>query len=177
MKLSQHFCNYWKNWRQVSNWYVFLIFTNHINPACATYVLKIRQRHSHRIHVFIFPFKISRDSESFISYGIMPHTFGAKKETVSVPYLIEFTLRLVRTLFPRKPLLLYLSTKISFIRGEESSCKNLYACNVSMLYCDRLILLKQFWRRWWLAIICNSQWLLVYSIYFIIKASAIEHPN
>ena len=28
--------------------------------------------------------------------------FGAKKETVSLPYLTEFTLRLVRTLFPGK---------------------------------------------------------------------------
>ena len=77
----------------------------------------------------------------------MHHIFGAKKETASVPYLTEFTLRLVRTLFPRKPQLLYLSTKISFIRGEESPCKNLYVCNGSMLYCDRVILLKQFLKR------------------------------
>ena len=48
----------------------------------------------------IFLLKISRDSESFISFGKMFYIFGDKKETVSVPYLTEFTLRLVRTLFP-----------------------------------------------------------------------------
>ena len=46
--------------------------------------------------------KISRDSESFMSLGKMSHIYGAKKETVSTPYLTEITLRLVRTLFPRK---------------------------------------------------------------------------
>ena len=51
---------------------------------------------------FDFSLKISRDSESFMSFGNMSHIVGAKKETVSVPYLTEFTLRLVRTLFPRK---------------------------------------------------------------------------
>ena len=56
----------------------------------------------------------------------MSHIFGAKKETASVPYLIEFTLRLVGTLLPRKLQLLFLSTNILFIRGGESPCKNLH---------------------------------------------------
>ena len=47
----------------------------------------------------IFLLKVSRDSESFMFFGKMSHIFGAKKETVSLPYLTEFTLRLVRTLF------------------------------------------------------------------------------
>ena len=63
---------------------------------------RARARHSSGIHFFIFLLKISRDSESFMSFGNMSHIFGAKKETLSVPYLTEFTLRLVKTLFPRK---------------------------------------------------------------------------
>ena len=55
----------------------------------------------------------------------MSHIFGAKKETLSVPYLTEFTLRQVRTLFPRK-LIVVSFHKISFIRGGERPCKNLY---------------------------------------------------
>ena len=55
---------------------------------------------------FIFLLSISRDSESFISFVKMSHIFGVKKETVSVPYLTEFSLRLVNeesvTLFCRK---------------------------------------------------------------------------
>ena len=35
-------------------------------------------------------------------FGKMSPIFGTKKESVSVPYLTEFTLHLVRTLFPRK---------------------------------------------------------------------------
>ena len=101
--LSWYFHNYWKaNWRQLSKWYVSLIFTTQINPTCGTYVLQSLQWHSDGIHFFIFLLKISRDSESFMSFGKMSHIFGAKKGTVSVPYLTEFTLRLVRTLFPRK---------------------------------------------------------------------------
>ena len=59
-----------------------------------TYVLQSLQGHSDGIHFFIFHLKISRDSESFISFGKMSHIFAAKKETVSVPYLTEFTLLL-----------------------------------------------------------------------------------
>ena len=100
-----------------------MIFTTQINPTCSTYVLQSLQGHS---DFFLFLLKISRNSESFMSFGKMFHIFGAKKETVSVPYLTELTLRLVRTLFPRKLQLLFLSIKISFIRGGESPCKNLY---------------------------------------------------
>ena len=35
-------------------------------------------------------------------FSKMFHIFGAKKETFSVPYLTEFTLCLVKTLFPRR---------------------------------------------------------------------------
>ena len=64
-----------------------------------------------------------------MSFGKMYHIFGAKKETVSVPYLTEFTLRLVSTLFSRKLKLLFLSTKISFIRGgQKCPCKNGVLC-------------------------------------------------
>ena len=73
-----------------------------INSTCGTYVLQSLQGHSDGIQFLIFPLKISRDSESFMSLGKMSHIFGAKKETVSVPYLTEFTVRLVRKLFPRK---------------------------------------------------------------------------
>ena len=66
------------------------------------YVLQSLQGHSDGIHFLIFLLKISRDSESFMSFGKMSHIFRAKKETVSVQYLTEITLRLVRTLFPRK---------------------------------------------------------------------------
>ena len=50
---------------------------------------------------FIFRLKIYIDLESFIFFGKMSDIFGAKKETISVSYLTEFTLRLARTLFPR----------------------------------------------------------------------------
>ena len=82
---------------------------------------------------FIFLLKISRDSESFISFGKIFHIFGAKKETISVPYLTQFSLRLVRTLFPRKLSLLFISTKISFAKGGESSCKNFYVSVAGIL--------------------------------------------
>ena len=52
--------------------------------------------------IFDFSFDFSRDSESFMSFGKMSHIFGAKEETVPIPYLTQFTLSPVGTLFPRK---------------------------------------------------------------------------
>ena len=45
----------------------------------------------------------------------------------------------------------FLSTKISFIRGVENPCKNLYVSVARVLifsrvYCGRLIFLKQLWK-------------------------------
>ena len=77
-------------------------FTTQINPTCRTYVLQSLQGHTDRIYFLIFLLKISRDLESFISFGQMSHIFGDKKEIASVPHLTEFTLLLARTLFPRK---------------------------------------------------------------------------
>ena len=74
----------------------------------------------------IFLLKMSGDSEWFISYAKMNHIFGDKKETVPVPNHTEFILCLVRTWYPRKLYMLFFSTKVSLIRGEESPCKNLY---------------------------------------------------
>ena len=132
------------------------------------------------IQFLIFLLKISRDAESFMAFGKMSHIFGPKKETVSVPYLTEFTLRLVRTLFPRK-LKLFLSTKISLIRDGENPCKNFYisvARILIYLWCIvTAIILNQVLERWWLVIIRDSQCSFVYSIYFIIKASTMEEPN
>ena len=50
----------------------------------------------------IFNLNVFSVSEFLISFGKMSHIFGAKKETDSVPYLTEFTLRLLKKLFPRK---------------------------------------------------------------------------
>ena len=69
-----------------------MIFTTQINPTCSTYVLRRLQGYSDGIHFLIFLLKISRDSESFTSFGKMSHIFGAKKQIFSVPYLTEFTL-------------------------------------------------------------------------------------
>ena len=46
-----------------------------------------------------------------------------------------------------------------------------------MVGSDRVILLKQVFERWWLVIICDSQCSFVHLIYFIVKASTMEHPN
>ena len=50
----------------------------------------------------IFNLNVFSVSEFLISFGKMSHIFGAKKETDSVPYLTEFTLRLFKKLLPRK---------------------------------------------------------------------------
>ena len=81
----------------------------------------------------------------------MSHIFGAKKETDSVPYLTEFTLRLFKKFFPHKLYLQFLSTKTSFKRGGESLCRTL---NISMarvlmfLWCivTELSLPSKFWK-------------------------------
>lgn len=48
-----------------------------------------------------FVLKIYIVSELFIPFGEISQSFGAKSETDSVPYLIEFTL-LFREFLPRK---------------------------------------------------------------------------
>ena len=137
--------------------------------------------HSHGIQVSIFLLKISRDSEPFVSFGKMSHILRSKKETGSVSYLTDSTLSLVRTLFSRKPKLLFFSTKTSFVRGGESPCKNLHVSVTSILFFQwhivTVILLKQFLEILWLVIICNPQCSFVYSIYFSVKATTMEHPN
>ena len=50
----------------------------------------------------IFNLNVFSVSEFLISFGKMSHIFGVKKETDSVPYLTEFTLRLFKKLLPRK---------------------------------------------------------------------------
>ena len=77
----------------------------------------------------IFALNAFSVSEFFISFGKISHISEAKKETDSVSYLTEFTLRLFKKLFPRKLQFQFLSTKTSFKRGGENPCKTL---NVSM---------------------------------------------
>ena len=77
--LILHFHNYWKaNWRQLSKWHASLIYTTQINTTCGTYVLQSLQGHSDGIPFFLFLLKISRNSESFMSFGKMSHIFGVK---------------------------------------------------------------------------------------------------
>ena len=144
-------------------------FATQINPTCGTYVLQ-----SH----LIFLLKISRDLESFISFGKMSHIFGAKKETISLSLLFVSLERysLVNCnccFFPQKfhslevgkalvRICVFLLLEFSYFYG---------------VLCDRGFLLKQVLERWWLAIKCDFQCSFVYSIYFIVKASTMEHPN
>ena len=54
------------------------------------------------IQFLIFNLNAFSVSEFFISFGKISHIFGAEKETDSVPYLTEFTLRLFKKLLPCK---------------------------------------------------------------------------
>ena len=80
--------------------YSFIV--SQINPTCDTYVLQSLQGHSRGTQFLIFNLNAFSVSEFLISFGKMSHIFGAKKETDSVPYLTEFTLRLFKKFFPRK---------------------------------------------------------------------------
>ena len=80
--------------------YSFIV--SQINPTCDTYVLQSLEGHPRGAQFLIFNLNAFSISEFLISFGKMCHNFGAKKETDSVLYLTEFTLRLFKKLFPRK---------------------------------------------------------------------------
>ena len=80
--------------------YNFIV--SQIDPTCDTYVLESLGGHSRGTQFLIFNLVAFSVSEFLISFGKISHIFGARKETDSVPYLTEFTLRLFQKLFPRK---------------------------------------------------------------------------
>ena len=81
---------------------MYNFISSQINPTCDKYVLQSLQGQSRGIQFLIFNLNAISVSEFLNSFGKISHIFGAKKETDSVPYLTEFTLRLFKKLFPRE---------------------------------------------------------------------------